>query len=190
MLLSDYKQLPRETRTAHINLSTPCEPSRPYETCLQRKSTFKTSKTSSDLTNDISDRRKGPHCLHHCEHDSSHGWCTNPLHISFGSASENTTHDTFGKSDLLLLKAAVAGHTAESRQKIVENTDYKLRAEKYRQTRGEKFVVVTPDNKTIEVVSQRGVAELIGCSRGTVVKALKTGHFGWKFPNWTVRRKE
>jgi hypothetical protein len=86
--------------------------------------------------------------------------------------------------------AGVSGQTAESKRKTVENTDFKLRAKKYRQTRGECFVVETPDNKIIEVSSQRGVAELVGCSRGAVRKALnKDGTFGWKFSNWKVRRK-
>ena len=187
MFLSNYNELTWEERTAHINLSTPCQLldiTKPA--CRERA--FSKLLEMLELENDVEDRRKGPYCLHHCEHDSSHGWCINPLHISFGSASENSFMRPL-EDRLANSAAAVSAQTPESRKKTVENTDYKLRAETYRKTRGESFMLETPEKEIIEVQSQRGVAEIIGCSRGAVQKALKSGHFGWKFSNWKVRRK-
>lgn len=84
--LSTHSQQPLEHRTKHIDLSTPCD-------LTSRNRKWKGRKQLLEILNledDIGDWGKSGLCLcHHCDHDSGHGWCGNPLHIHIGTWKEN-----------------------------------------------------------------------------------------------------
>lgn len=189
MFLSDFAELPQEERTKHIDLSTPCELinfSKPYcrETALSKLLEL------LQLQNNVENRTSSDIlCLHHCEHDSSNGWCTNPLHISFGSCKENILMIPL-EVRKRTAQAATLGRTSESYQKTVANTDYAKRAEKYAETRGICYTIEHEDGRKFEVFGERNAAKVIGCSRAAITKALqRDGCFVYKkHKGWSIRR--
>lgn len=82
--LSDYILKSREERTAHIDLTTECvlggDGHRKKHILLDYL----------QLTNDVDNwTRARIHRCHMCEHGRRNGWCVNPQHFYFGTASEN-----------------------------------------------------------------------------------------------------
>lgn len=83
-LLSDYILLSKEERTAHIDLSTECEP------CGSGHRKKHILLDYLQLTNDVENWTTARiHRCHLCEHGRRNGWCINPRHFYFGTASEN-----------------------------------------------------------------------------------------------------
>ena len=80
--LSEWILRPREERTAHIDLTTPCELGKAW-----RKSTFL---DFHNLEDDVPHWKKArvERC-HLCENHSTNGNCTNPLHVYIGTVREN-----------------------------------------------------------------------------------------------------
>lgn len=89
MNLSEYIKLPREQRVAHIDLTTECD-------CIvascSRKS-FAPLGNYLRLVNDVKNRKKngGIVVCHACDNGSTslQNFCVNPLHLYFGTYSEN-----------------------------------------------------------------------------------------------------
>lgn len=86
MNLTEYILLPREERTAHIDLSMPCDIGRRKKQKNARL--FKRLCEMLSVEIDIADRRRdgGVHTCHLC----NDGKCHNPRHAYIGTASENT----------------------------------------------------------------------------------------------------
>ena len=88
MDLTDYIQLPRKQRQAHVNLSTPCILKGSSET--RRKRARKVLLNLLGVENDIPNwKTQRVQICHSCECHSRNGWCENPLHLSIGSTKEN-----------------------------------------------------------------------------------------------------
>lgn len=84
MNLSDYIQLPREQRIAHIDLTTDCILGRAKNTNGARKALIK----HLGITEDIKHREI--HCCHRCPNNSrAEQHCLNPLHMYIGTRTEN-----------------------------------------------------------------------------------------------------
>lgn len=84
MKLSEYMKLSREERTAHADLSSPCDP-------FHRQCRRRTRKVLLAFFGLIDDKPKGVACCHLCDCNSvSETPCLNPLHLYFGTVSENT----------------------------------------------------------------------------------------------------
>ena len=82
--LSDYILKSREERTAHIDLTTECEP------CGSGARKKHILLDFLQLTNDVENWTTARiHRCHLCEHGRRNGWCINPRHFYFGTASEN-----------------------------------------------------------------------------------------------------
>jgi len=84
MKLSDYILLPRTQRIEHIDLSLPCELNGNGHKKKQILLDF------LQIENDVENWTKGRiHRCHLCSHGRGNGWCINPKHFYFGTASEN-----------------------------------------------------------------------------------------------------
>ena len=90
MNVSAYLLLPRDQRTLHINLDSPCELlelSQRRKRVISRNRLLSLLNLSDDLVNWVSENA----CVcHHCEHSSVNGLCVNPLHLSLGTWVENS----------------------------------------------------------------------------------------------------
>jgi hypothetical protein len=84
--LSNYLKLSLEERTKHVDLTSPCDTTtrgRKFRAKFELLRRF-------ELVNDVWDWSKSAvHLCHHCENDSSNGWCGNPLHLHVGTCKEN-----------------------------------------------------------------------------------------------------
>ena len=85
--LSNYMELSYDERTQHVDLSTPCllgSRGRKQNARFQLLLRF-------ELVNDVENWTvgRGVHLCHHCENDTNHGWCGNPLHLHLGTTQEN-----------------------------------------------------------------------------------------------------
>jgi len=102
MNLSEYILLPRNQRQSHLDLSTPCSPKggRGKGAMRARESLL----NHIGVVNDVEDwKRARIQMCHACEHNSTNGWCKNPLHISIGTAKENISdipHEVKRKSGI------------------------------------------------------------------------------------------
>lgn len=86
MKLSDYILLSREERTAHIDLSTPCDVR--SHRCKERKEVIlELLGVEDDVSNWFVG---GVRNCHLCECDSTNGYCLNPLHFYVGTQKDNT----------------------------------------------------------------------------------------------------
>lgn len=87
MNLSEYILLPKEERQLHINLESPCILPKVKREWGMEKARLGLLNYLS-LTKDISGRKAN--CCHLCpNHSRSGGVCVNPLHLYFGTPSEN-----------------------------------------------------------------------------------------------------
>lgn len=107
MNLSDYILKTREERTAHIDLSTPCDP----RGSVPKSKTVEFHELIDDCPNWVEAKVSRNHL---CEHGSTNGWCSNPLHYYIGTAQENA-HDRF--RDARERRAGVEGSDSLSREK-------------------------------------------------------------------------
>lgn len=86
MKLTEYLQKSREERTSHVDLNTPCN--------LDQKGRLKGKQALLSLLgleDDVENWTQGKvHLCHLCDHHSKNGWCSNPLHLYVGTASENS----------------------------------------------------------------------------------------------------
>lgn len=91
MKLSEHLALSRQERQKHLDLSTPCE--LPEDCPSGRRYRLKRDLLKLlGLENDVPSWRKrgaSVQLTHQCEHHSRNGLCCNPLHVSFGTGSEN-----------------------------------------------------------------------------------------------------
>lgn len=85
MKLSEFMQLSREERSAHIDLTTPCDLSR--KRGISKKMMLAFFELENDIENWITGRI---HRCHLCECGRGRGECSNPRHIYYGTPSENT----------------------------------------------------------------------------------------------------
>ena len=86
MNLSEYILLPRETRTQHIDLSTPCVPLSGGTYHRRKQQRF----DSLEVVNDLGNLQQAKvHECHLCPNCAAPKFCGNPLHIYIGSATEN-----------------------------------------------------------------------------------------------------
>lgn len=85
--LSNYMKLSYDERTQHVDLSTPCVLEGRHRSSHARFQLL----LLFELVNDVEywSLKPGVQLCHHCEHDSSNGWCTNPLHLHLGTTQEN-----------------------------------------------------------------------------------------------------
>ena len=91
MNLSNYIQLPRKERQKHLDLDTPCLTEKGHwrsRSQRSRKALLALLGVEDDVPNWITAKVQ---LCHSCECDSHKGWCENPLHLSLGTASENTS---------------------------------------------------------------------------------------------------
>jgi len=85
--LSEYILFTKEERQSHVDLSTPCDLS--GRATSRRLLGVTALLEFLNLTNDVPNRVGIAQCNHACKQDSTHGWCINPQHIYFGTATEN-----------------------------------------------------------------------------------------------------
>ena len=78
----------RDERRAHLELSTDCDLPE-WSNGRTKRRVLQTLLDLLGLTNDLESRSKTGMVLHACECDSTHGSCTNPLHLYFGTFTEN-----------------------------------------------------------------------------------------------------
>ena len=86
--LQSYLQKPLEERQAHLNLSSPCDlPKKTHGSCKR----WARDKISNLLGVSFETQNEVKACIcHRCDHNSSNGWCLNPLHFYIGTFSENS----------------------------------------------------------------------------------------------------
>jgi hypothetical protein len=87
--LSQHSSLSRDVRTSHVDLSTPCELPEDIPLGSRIVVGFQNLLTFLKLENDLENRRKVGTVCHLCENHSKNGYCVNPLHLYFGTLSEN-----------------------------------------------------------------------------------------------------
>ncbi len=120
MKLSEWMQLSREERTAHIDLSTPCQPDGSWHRNKHVLLDF--HELENDYDNWMTSR---VHRCHLCECGSRKGNCNNPQHFYFGTASENhlDTDPEWRKRRSAAAGAASKGNswssTAEARKRFL-----------------------------------------------------------------------
>ena len=89
MNVSNYILKTRCERTAHIDLSSPCDLSR-YQHRRRGKWARKALLECLGVEDDLKDWRGGRiEICHLCEHDTNNGLCLNPLHLYIGNRQEN-----------------------------------------------------------------------------------------------------
>lgn len=117
MKLSTLNKLSWEQRTAHLDLSKPC--------CLEsvggqgfRQRRGKQSFLNHwKLEDDLENWQKAKcQLLHHCEHDSGNGWCSNPFHLSVGTPQENCLQKPPAVRKRAASKAGTVAHSAKDEQ--------------------------------------------------------------------------
>jgi hypothetical protein len=85
-MLSDYLTI--NQRRDHCSLQSPCQ-TKTIDMARTRKILLKyLGLTKADV--------KGMHCCHLCPSDSTHGGCSNPQHLYFGTRTENKLDRLFG----------------------------------------------------------------------------------------------
>jgi hypothetical protein len=127
MNLSDYIQLPREQRIAHIDLTTPCDCWTGNQSWGKEKMRTKLL-SYHNLTVDM--KGYGTPCCHLCKHNSkSNTVCINPLHMYIGTPTENlvdlpneltptrTLHEVMG----VLSGTITPEQLAERNRKVAQN---------------------------------------------------------------------
>ena len=119
MKLSDYLELSREVRTSHVVLSTPCLLTGKVSTRHRRarKALLELLGVDDNCPNWQTAK---VYICHLCPHDSTKGYCENPLHTYFGTPAENSYDlPEEGRKAKATNGAKAAG---ESRSKPVELT--------------------------------------------------------------------
>jgi len=87
MNLSDYIQLPKEQRIAHIDLTQPC-----FLSYAKGRAGTRSARRNLTELLQITNERLGckVHCCHLCPNNSAaDGVCINPAHLYLGTAKEN-----------------------------------------------------------------------------------------------------
>ena len=127
MNLSDYIQLPREQRIAHIDLATPCD-------CWTGNQSWGKEKIRKQLLSflNLNADVKGytTPCCHLCKHNSkSNTVCINPSHIYIGTPTENVVdlpyelnptralHEVMGERS----RALTPEHLTKRNRKVAQN---------------------------------------------------------------------
>lgn len=132
MLLSEYILLPKENRTGHIDLSSPCIRGRYQREWKEQKQVFL---DFLGVTNDIELWRGKVHRCHLCDcHTKSDGWpCINPSHIYIGLPKENSWDRPLDKRQAggHSLKGKKTGPKSEEHRKSI-SLSAKRREEKWR----------------------------------------------------------
>ena len=161
MKLSNYILLPREVRTSHINLSTPCVVGKKW-----RKSVFL---DYLDVEDDIDNWKdsKIERC-HLCECHSRNGNCVNPEHVYIGTTKENASDRP---QDYLIESGRRLGSAPKSdvtRKRMSESA--KNRTDN--RTRKPVQLERISDKKIYYFNSQKEAAETLNLSRGLLSRVV------------------
>jgi hypothetical protein len=125
MNVSEYIKLPREERTVHIDLSTPCVVDESVGVLTRKRRGREALAKKLGLKYDSQTWLSAKvHCAHLCEHHSVNGWCENPEHIYLATALENH-HDK--PVEIRKNSAQIAGNAAVKKQKGVHDPQNKER---------------------------------------------------------------
>ena len=109
--LSDWILRSREERTAHIDLTTPCD------TSMSQKPGKEHFFSVFGFVNDIDNWKKAKvEFCHLCECHSRNGWCVNPMHLYIGTTQEN-------KMDQPLEVLVESGRLLGKRERTAETRD-------------------------------------------------------------------
>ena len=173
MLLSDYLKLTRDERTAHIDLSTPCERGQNHAD----RSVIARTKLAElyDLELDVSSRKS--HICHRCECGSQNGYCLNPKHFYLGTVRENR-YDAYEDDSTLKgrswQKWNEASHTSEANAKRhasrLANAGYNVSGEnnpRAKLTNNERHIIANSTE------TAKTLAERYGVSRTRIYQLRK-----------------
>lgn len=180
MNLSDYIQLPREQRIAHIDLTSECILGKAKNTRGARRSLVNYLGVEQDI------KRREIQCCHLCPNNSkAEQHCLNPLHMYIGTRTENEYDKPAGARSAAAKKARAASlakstpeeRSERARRAVAAKLEKYTREEIAAQTKAGVQTKLTPEQRSER--SRKANASRTPEQRSDIarrVNAIRWGH--------------